>query len=57
MTSRVFSSLARTYGDVAGGFEVHISEGYTHVDVLTADDDATNKVVRPLSAFIARNLR
>lgn len=47
----------RTYGDVAGGFEVHISEGYTHVDVLTADDNATNKVVRPLSAFIARNLR
>ena len=28
----------RTYGGVAGGFEVHISEGYTHVDVLTAED-------------------
>ncbi|MET0335172.1 MAG: hypothetical protein ABW190_12940 [Rhizobacter sp.] len=45
----------RSYGNVAGGFEVHISEGYTHVDILTANDDATNKVVRPLSDFIARN--
>ncbi|MBI5256497.1 MAG: hypothetical protein HY855_08360 [Burkholderiales bacterium] len=48
---------ARTYGGVAGGFEVYISEGYTHVDVLTAEDNATNNVVRPLAAFIARNLR
>ncbi len=45
----------RTYGGVAGGFEVHISEGYTHVDILTADDRTDNNVVRPLSAFIARN--
>ncbi len=45
----------RTFGGVAGGFEVHITEGYTHVDVLTADDNATNKVVKPLSDFMARN--
>jgi hypothetical protein len=47
----------RTFGGIDGGFEVFMSEGYTHVDVLTADDDATNHVVRPLAAFIARNLR
>lgn len=47
----------RTYGGVDGGFEVHLSEGYTHVDVLTADDNGTNNVVRPLSAFILRNLQ
>jgi hypothetical protein len=50
-------AAARTYGGVAGGFEVYISEGYTHVDVLTANDDSTNNVVRPLSAFIQRNVR
>ena len=44
-----------TFGDVAGGFEVHISEGYAHVDVLTAEDDVTNNVLAPLSAFIGRN--
>jgi pimeloyl-ACP methyl ester carboxylesterase len=47
----------RKYGGVDGGFEVHLSEGYSHVDVLTADDDKTNNVVRPLSAFLGRNLR
>lgn len=44
-----------TLGDVAGGFEVYISEGYAHVDVLTAEDDATNQVVAPLAAFLQRN--
>jgi pimeloyl-ACP methyl ester carboxylesterase len=44
-----------TLGDVAGGFEVHISEGYAHIDVLTAQDDATNHVVGPLAAFLQRN--
>ncbi|MBC7956744.1 MAG: hypothetical protein H7Y33_12860 [Cytophagales bacterium] len=48
-------AAARAYGGAPGGFEVHISEGYTHVDVLTANDDASNNVIRPLSAFIARN--
>ncbi len=46
----------RKFGDVAGGFEVHISEGYTHVDILTADDGDSNKVVRPLADFIERNI-
>ena len=43
------------YGGIEGGFEVYISEGYSHNDVLTADDDETNNVVQPLLAFIERN--
>ena len=46
-----------TFGDVAGGFEVYISEGYAHVDIVTADDDETNNVIGPLLAFIGRNLQ
>jgi hypothetical protein len=46
-----------TYGEVAGGFEVHISEGYSHVDIITADDDETNNVIGPLLQFIDRNLQ
>jgi cysteine-rich repeat protein len=44
------------YGDVAGGFEVHLSEGYAHVDILSASDDpAHNNVYDPLMAFLLRN--
>lgn len=46
-----------TFGDVSGGFEVHISEGYAHLDILTADDDETNNVIRPVLEFINRNLQ
>lgn len=46
----------RQYGGVDGGFEVHMSEGYSHVDIVTADDDATNNVIRPLAAFMQRNV-
>ncbi len=46
-----------TLGDVAGGFEVHISEGYAHVDVLTAEDGPGNEVIGPLAAFLARNVQ
>ena len=46
-----------TYGDIAGGFEVYISEGYAHVDILTADDDQTNNVIEPLLAFVVRHLQ
>lgn len=46
----------RKYGGVEGGFEVHMSEGYSHVDIVTADDDATNNVIRPLAAFMQRNV-
>jgi len=46
-----------TFGGAAGGFEVWISEGYSHVDVVSAEDDGTNRVVAPLTAFIARNIQ
>jgi len=46
-----------SFGDVAGGFEVYISEGYAHVDIVTADDDETNNVTAPLLAFIGRNIQ
>jgi len=46
-----------TFGNVAGGFEVHISEGYSHVDIVTADDDQTNNVIGPLLDFINRNVQ
>jgi hypothetical protein len=44
-----------TYGNVDGGFEVHISEGFAHVDVLTAEDNPDNNVLRPLVDFLERN--
>lgn len=44
-----------TFGDAGGGFEVHISEGFAHVDVLTAEDDVHNNVLRPLVEFLERN--
>jgi len=44
-----------TLGDVAGGFEAYISEGYAHVDIVTADDGNHNLVIGPLAAFLARN--
>ena len=47
--------ITPTYGNVAGGFEVYISEGYAHIDVLTAEDDASNNVLAPLLAFLTRN--
>jgi len=46
-----------TFGDVNGGFEVYINEGFAHVDVLTAEDDVNNNVLAPLSAFIDRNVQ
>jgi pimeloyl-ACP methyl ester carboxylesterase len=46
-----------TLGGVAGGFEVHISEGFSHLDVLTAEDNADNNVIGPLLDFIQRNLQ
>lgn len=44
-------------GGVAGGFEVYISEGYAHVDVVVAEDGDGNEVIGPLAAFLARNSR
>lgn len=44
-----------TFGGADGGFEVHITEGAAHVDVLTADDSGDNEVLAPLADFLARN--
>ena len=45
-----------TFGGVEGGFEVYMSEGYAHVDVVSAEDDETNNVIGPLFDFVSRNL-
>lgn len=44
-----------TLGGVDGGFEVHLSEGYAHVDIISAEDDSTNQVIGPLIDFLQRN--
>jgi len=51
------SSAFPRFGDAAGGFEMFMSEGYSHVDVVAAEDDETNNVVAPLLQFIERNLQ
>jgi hypothetical protein len=51
------STAFPTFGGAAGGFEVLIAEGFAHLDVVAAEDDAGNPVVSALADFIARNLR
>ena len=51
------STAFPTLGDIDGGFEVYISEGFAHVDVTTAEDNADNNVLAPLAAFLARNIQ
>jgi pimeloyl-ACP methyl ester carboxylesterase len=46
-----------TYGEISGGFEVYIAEGYAHADVASAEDDETNNVIAPLLAFVVRHLQ
>jgi pimeloyl-ACP methyl ester carboxylesterase len=46
-----------TLGGVAGGFEVHMSEGYAHLDILTAEDGTHNQVIGPLVDFVTRNVQ
>ena len=46
-----------TFGDAAGGFEAYISVGYAHNDVISGEDIPGNKVLGPLSDFIARNVQ
>ncbi|RMF22800.1 MAG: hypothetical protein D6760_06660, partial [Deltaproteobacteria bacterium] len=57
-TPRVVNPLSinTVYGDVAGGFEVYLSEGYAHIDIVSAEDDPShNNVYDPLMAFLDRN--
>jgi pimeloyl-ACP methyl ester carboxylesterase len=46
-----------TFGGSEGGYEVYMSEGYAHVDVVSAEDDETNNVIGPLLDFVTRNLQ
>jgi cysteine-rich repeat protein len=57
-TARIVASdpITPVYGGVAGGFEAYISEGYAHIDVVSAEDDPVhNDVYAPLLAFLDRN--
>ena len=44
-----------TFGGVAGGYEVVMAEGFAHIDVVTAEDDASNPIPTALVAFLKRN--
>jgi pimeloyl-ACP methyl ester carboxylesterase len=46
-----------TLGGVDGGFEAYISEGYAHVDIVTAEDGPHNQVIGRLVDFLTRNLQ
>lgn len=46
-----------SFGDISGGYEVYMSEGYAHLDILTADDGADNNVIGPLVDFMQRHTR
>ena len=49
------STAFPTFGNADGGFEVYMSEGFAHVDVLTAEDNADNGVIVPLATFLERH--
>ncbi len=51
------SAAFPTYGDVDGGYEVHIIEGLAHNDVTTAEDIASVNILTPLAEFLARNVQ
>jgi pimeloyl-ACP methyl ester carboxylesterase len=46
-----------TFGDVSGGYEVVMAEGFAHVDVVTAEDIVDNPIPAALVAFLKRNLQ
>jgi pimeloyl-ACP methyl ester carboxylesterase len=46
-----------TLGGVGGGFEVHLSEGFSHVDIVSAQDGPRSNVVAPLVEFLVRNVQ
>lgn len=50
------SPVFPVFAGVAGGYEVYLSEGYAHIDVLQAEDDPShNNVFAPLMDFLVRN--
>jgi pimeloyl-ACP methyl ester carboxylesterase len=44
-----------TFGGIAGGYEVVMAEGFAHLDVVAAEDDAANPIPAALVAFLERN--
>ena len=46
-----------TFGDVPGGYEVIMAEGFAHLDVVAAEDGPDNPIPAALIAFIQRNVQ
>ncbi len=46
-----------TFGGVPGGYEVVLAEGFAHLDVVTAEDNADNPIPAALTAFLLRNVQ
>jgi len=44
-----------TFGGTRGGFDVVVAEGFSHLDVVAAEDDADNPVLAAIADFVARN--
>ena len=44
-----------TFGNVNGGFEVVIAEGFSHLDVTVSEDNADNPIMPALADFLLRN--
>ena len=43
------------FGDVNGGFEVVIAEGFSHLDAVVSEDNADNPITPALADFLLRN--
>jgi len=46
-----------TFGGVPGGYEVVMAEGFAHLDVVAAEDNADNPIPAALVAFLKRNVQ
>jgi hypothetical protein len=44
-----------TFGNVNGGFEVVIAEGFSHLDVTVSEDNVDNPIMPALADFLLRN--
>ncbi len=44
-----------TFGNVNGGFEVVIAEGFSHLDAVVSEDNADNPITPALADFLLRN--
>ena len=46
-----------TFGGAAGGFEIVMADGFSHVDVTAAEDDADNPITAAVIDFVRRNIK